>query len=71
MIQEILTYIIVAIAFVVAAYRILQSFNLIGRKKSDAAKCGSCSGGCEIKEMHAMNRQKPVKHNKYQFYRPA
>lgn len=71
MMQEILTYIIVTIAFVVAAYRILQSFNLIGKKKADAAKCSSCSGGCEIKEIHAMNGQKLVKHNKYQFYRPA
>lgn len=71
MIQEVITYIIVATAFGVAIYRTLQSFNLIGRRKSDAAKCSSCSGGCEIKDLHVMNGQKPVKHNKYQFYRPA
>ncbi|MFY9154038.1 MAG: FeoB-associated Cys-rich membrane protein [Prolixibacteraceae bacterium] len=71
MIQEILTYLIVSAAFAIAVYRILQSFNLIGGKTANTAKCSSCSGGCEVKELHVMNGKKLVKHNKYQFYRPA
>ena len=71
MIQEIITYLIVATAFGMAIYRILKSFSLFGKKTSSQAQCSGCSGGCEIRELHVMNGKKLTKRNNYQFYRPA
>ncbi len=70
MVQEIITYLIIAGAFGVVIYNMLVFFRIIGGKKANASNCGSCSGGgCEIKDLHIMNKPKFSRQNKYQFYR--
>lgn len=65
MIQDIITYLIIVSAFGILTYRILQFFNLT-RKKAD--KCGGCSTGCSLKELHVVNKAKFDKKELYRFY---
>jgi len=72
MIQEILTYIIVASAFLFAGYKILlvfipssnkkQSFQ--GIKPINSNGCDSCSGDCAIREMNFENKLNQVPFHK-------
>lgn len=58
MIQNIIAYLIISIAFGTLILNILRFFN-IGRKKSaNSSKCGGCSAGCEMKELHQFKKQK-------------
>ncbi|OFX52366.1 MAG: hypothetical protein A2066_00310 [Bacteroidetes bacterium GWB2_41_8] len=65
MIQDIIAYLIIVSAFGILTYRILQFFNLT-RKKAD--KCGGCSTGCSLKELHVVNKAKFDKKELYRFY---
>lgn len=56
MIQEIIAYSIITLAFSSFIYQILRFFNLTGKKQIKSSTCGGCTSGCELKE----NRQ-PVK----------
>lgn len=64
MIQEIIAYLIIIAAFGIFIYRILQFFNLTSKK---ADKCGGCSTGCSLKELHVVNNK--VKFDKKELYR--
>lgn len=68
MIQEIIAYLIITIAFGILVLNILRFFNLIGKKTANSSKCGGCSSGCEMKEMHLTGKSKLVKHDQYKFY---
>lgn len=68
MIQEIIAYLIIAFAFGVLILNTLRFFNLIGKKNVNSSKCGGCTSGCEMKELHIMNKNRPVKHDQYKFY---
>ncbi len=69
MIQEIITYLIIASAFGILLYNILQFFNLFGKKKQNLGKCGGCSGaGCEIRELQQLNKSQIGQKNQYRFY---
>ena len=65
MVQDIIAYIIIAAAFGVLGFRILQFFNLTKKK---ASKCGGCSTGCSLKELHVANKPKFNKNDQYSFY---
>lgn len=65
MIQDIIAYLIVGAAFGILIYRILQFFNLTGTKQS---KCGGCTTGCSLKELHVVNKAKFDKKDQYRFY---
>ena len=65
MIQNIIVYIIISIAFGTLALNILQFFNLVGKKSTNSAKCSGCSGGCEIKELHQFKKEKPTNYNQF------
>ncbi len=65
MVQDIIAYIIIIIAFGVLVYRILQFFNLTKKK---ASKCGGCTTGCSLKELHIANKAKFNKNDLYSFY---
>lgn len=64
MIQNIIAYLIIVSAFGMLTYRILQFFNLTSKK---ADKCGGCSTGCSLKELHGANNK--VKFDKKELYR--
>jgi hypothetical protein len=68
MIQEIIAYLIITAAFGVFSYKVLSFFNLVGKKTAKSGNCAGCTSGCEMKELHVMNKPKLSKHNKYQFY---
>ncbi len=65
MFQDIIAYIIVIAAFGVLVYRILQFFNVTKKK---ASKCGGCTTGCSLKELHIANKTKFNKNDQYSFY---
>jgi len=68
MIQELIAYLIIIIAFGMFAYNILSFFNLAVKKNVKSGSCAGCTSGCEMKELHVTNKPKYTKHNKYQFY---
>jgi hypothetical protein len=68
MIQEIIAYLIIIASFGAFIYNILSFFNMVGKKSTKSGNCAGCTSGCEIKELHVMNKPKFSKHNKYQFY---
>lgn len=68
MIQEIIAYLIIAIAFGILVLNILRFFNLVGKKAANASKCGGCSTGCEMKELHQISKSKTIKYDQYRFY---
>jgi hypothetical protein len=65
MIQEIITYAIIATASGVLLFRILQFFNLTKTKRD---KCGSCSTGCAAKELHVYKKVRFNKKDPYRIY---
>jgi len=58
MIQDLIAYLIISIAFGALLLHILRFFNLIGRKAVNHSKCSGCSTGCEMKEIHQFKKQK-------------
>lgn len=68
MIQEIIAYLIIAIAFGILTLNILRFFNVVGKKHANSSKCGGCSSGCEMKEIHLSGKNKFVKSDQYRFY---
>lgn len=68
MIQEVIAYLIIVIAFGILAINILRFFNLVGKKTANSSKCGGCSTGCEMKELHLVGKNKSGKHDQYKFY---
>jgi hypothetical protein len=68
MIQDIIAYLILLVTFGIFIRKILLFFNLAGKKKVDSSKCGGCASGCEMKEMHLMNKVKITKYDQYRLY---
>lgn len=68
MIQEYIAYLIIVTAFGYFIFNILSFFNLAGKKTAKSGSCAGCSSGCEIKELHVMNKRKVNKHDQYRFY---
>lgn len=69
MIQEIITYIIITAAFGTVFLNALKFFGILRKKKKHASACGSCSGACEVKELHIASKTNFRKQGLYQFYR--
>lgn len=65
MVQDIIAYLTIAAAFGVLIYRILQFFNLTGTKQ---AKCGGCTTGCSLKELHVASKPKFDRNDQYRLY---
>lgn len=68
MVQEIIAYLIISTAFGIFILNTLRFFNVIGKKSSRSSKCGACSSGCEVKELHQFSKPKFAKHDLYKFY---
>jgi len=68
MIQEIIAYLIIIAAFGVFIYNILSFFNFSGRKTEKSGNCTGCTTGCEMKELHLINKPKFSKQDQYKFY---
>ncbi|HAQ19674.1 MAG TPA: hypothetical protein DCR40_10650 [Prolixibacteraceae bacterium] len=68
MIQDYIAYLIIAGAFAIFIQKILSFFNLLGKKNVKSGNCAGCTSGCEMKHSHLMNKSKPGKRDKYQFY---
>lgn len=56
MIQEIISYLIISIAFGILALNIIRFFKLDGKKPANTSQCGGCSTNCEIKNLHQKAR---------------
>lgn len=65
MIQDIIAYLIILVAFGVLTLNMLQFFNVIGKKSVKSSKCGGCSTGCEMKELHQFKKNKPTNYDQY------
>jgi len=65
MIQDIIAYLIISFAFGILLIRILRFFNLAGKKTANNSKCGGCTSGCEMKERHAFNKNKPTNYDQF------
>jgi hypothetical protein len=63
MIQDLIAYLIISIAFGALILHILRFFNMIGKKSVNTSKCGGCSTGCEMKELHQI--KKPKNYDQY------
>lgn len=65
MVQEIITYIIVFLAFGITIYKALQSFQMIGKKKTAASACSACSssacGSCSFNSISEKKPQFPIR----------
>ncbi len=68
MIQDYIAYLIILIAFGIFIHKILHFFNLVGKKSDKAGNCAGCSTGCEMKELHLMNKPRFVKNDQYKLY---
>lgn len=68
MIQEYIAFIIIAAAFSIFIYRILSFFNLFGKETVKSGNCAGCASGCEMKDSHAIMKNKSTKRDPYQFY---
>jgi hypothetical protein len=65
MIQDIIAYLIISVAFGALTLNILQFFNLIGKKTANSSKCAGCSTGCELKELNQFKKDKPTNYNQF------
>lgn len=65
MLQEIITYMILAMTFGIFILNMLRFFKLTGNKTVTKGKCPGCSGGCEIKELHQFRQPKVLKSEHY------
>jgi hypothetical protein len=65
MLQEVLVYIILALTFGYAIFKLLESFHIIGKKKPNATACSSCSSGacgsCSISSLSGNQPTFPLK----------
>lgn len=52
MIQEIIAYLIITLAFSSLFYHILRFLNLTGKKQVSHSKCAGCTSDCELKEIN-------------------
>ena len=66
MIQEIIVYLIITIAFGMLVLSMLRFFNLVGKKEVNSSKCGGCSTSCEMKELHQISKIR--KYDQYKLY---
>jgi len=58
MVQDLIAYLIISIAFGALILHILRFFNIIRKKSVSASKCAGCSTGCEMKELHQFKKPK-------------
>ena len=56
MIQDIIAYLIVALAFGYLIMNILRFLNLAGKRSAKKSKCAGCSSDCEINNLNAINK---------------
>jgi len=63
MVQDLIAYLIISIAFGALILHILRFFNVIGKKSVNTSKCGGCSAGCEMKEIQQF--KKPKNYDQY------
>jgi hypothetical protein len=68
MIQNYFAYLIILAAFGIFVNKILRFFNVIGKKSVDKWNCAGCSSGCEMKEIHLINKPKISRKDQYKFY---
>jgi hypothetical protein len=65
MIQDIIAYLIISVAFGALTLNILHFFNLIGKKSANSSNCSECSAGCEMKELHQYKKDKPTNYTQF------
>jgi hypothetical protein len=63
MIQDLIAYLIISIAFGALILHILRFFNIISKKPVNTSKCRGCSTGCGMKELHEF--KKPKNYDQY------
>jgi hypothetical protein len=68
MIQDYIAYLIIVIALVIFIHKILLFFNLRSKKSAKSGNCSGCTTGCEMKELHLMNKPKFEKQDQYKLY---
>jgi len=68
MIQDYIAYLIIVVAFGIFVHKMLSFFNLIGKKSASKGNCSGCTSGCEMKEIHLLNKPKFSKKDQYKFY---
>jgi len=65
MIQDLIAYLIISIAFGALILHILRFFNIMGKKSINTSKCSGCSAGCEMNELHQYKKDKPTNYTQF------
>jgi len=65
MMLDFIAYLIILTAIGALILNILRFFKIVGGKRANSPKCGSCTTGCEVKEIHQMLKNKPTNYNQY------
>ena len=63
MLQNIIAYLIIFLALSNLIYKILRFFNLTGKQSINSSKCGGCTSGCEMKEIHLLRKNNSIKND--------
>jgi len=62
---DFIAYLIVSIALGALILNILRFFNIVGKKHPNSSKCGGCTTGCEMEELHQFRENKPSNYDRY------
>jgi len=68
MIQNLIAYLIIGIAFCALMVNILRFFKIIDKKSTNSSKCAGCSTSCGMKKLHPLKRKNVVNQDRYRFY---
>jgi len=65
MMLDFIAYLIVSIALGALILNILRFFNIVGKKHASSSKCGGCTTGWGIEELHQFRKNKPTIYDRY------
>lgn len=68
MIQAIITYLIISLAFARCTYKLLCFFNIIKKETKTSSNCAGCSSDCEIKKLKFHKQQHQQPNNPYKIF---
>jgi len=62
---DFIAYLIISIALGALILNILRFFNIIEKRNTNGSTCVGCETGCEMKELHQFNKDKPTNYDQY------
>ena len=65
MMLDFIAYLIVSIALGALILNILRFFNIVGKSHANNPKCGGCTTGCGMEELHYLRKKKQTDYDRY------